>query len=1289
MHPGSADDIRSFTRPPDIHQDRTGVAEASPMNPDAETPPSHHDTPSSGPESSTPTTSSYSPGSIYLDRKFVLGFSVLFGVTLVAIEIVNLISIQRHGLANGRYQLHYLWKYGTTAVFTPIVAFWVRVEYNVKMIAPWLQLSSGPKDASRTVLLDYISPFPTTTVYQAVRFRDYSVVAAILVTVILRVLIVLSTSLITLAPIRIELREVPAILQYTFRDTALAGWPLPAPLEGGVQNYVNSQVYMALINGEYPYPIGLDKDFSYQDFSVELEGIERFNLTVDAFSGMLECKETNYIKLLPGTLPPYYSQTVEEENCTHFLNITFPEKSSRLQYYSRVLLSECQENAQGNGTSFYYPPVNQRNYYALQILAMEITHDHEPSHNNDTDQSGLITRVMERSCKPSFVVNNVSVTRSTGQNDSFILMKQQPHSLPNTRPWGGFADLEQILNTDCTHGGCLFEPSDGSCEASCNLSTIAINGTGTQSKSIALDGFLALALRKGLEESPASVAERFFDSTFIDENVGQLFGSYGAYLGYLLYRDQANGATANATVTMSRDRLLVTPIVAHVMAGLLGLCLILSLSMITLFPKRNTLPPRPTTIMDMAILAHQSPPFIESLRGFGAQSEKFIRSQIRSRNYKLDLVHGPEPETKQFLISQVDNESTPEQHGGGLISEDQTIQKTRHPLVLYPVTRLILALLVAAMITTLEITLRLSERNSGLMDVGSKDYVEYGWMYLPAIILSLTSLYYGAVEFQVRLLAPYQNLSLGAPSPATLLLDLTDKLSVTAFLTAIRMRQFAVAAAILASFITAFLTIASASLFSVQQVSADSVPTRLVPQDILNYVGSWDARSYNSTSLLAASLNYPAFTFQNLVYPSLWWNKSIDHLSNSSNDDDIYIKANIPAARSSLNCTIYTRPQLEASLGLFGSVEWDTPTPCIHVKFPGNNCTGVEGNFHMKLGDESLTARDFYFGVGLPGSELLFATDFTPDETLPPDADNFIGCTSYLYAWGRVLNWTNNDFSVVGMGCDEQIQEVNTKLTLSGSDLEIRHDHPPQVDNSSTRTVAYAPKGCRDSMLDCDNNLINLYSDLNHVFSTEALDNFFSALTIPGGLLALNQSLLGNELMAQSVADAVIFQHQVLRGQALSESIRTPIDTSDKQSTTASLSDPSGLLFPANVSATDTKSRVVQDAIATRILEALLGSVLAFSFLAWIASPNTNILPRSPVSIVSVATWIAEGDILDLLPHDYSEIMKSGWNTFFDGEYFYMRTDQHGRLGIRSAQATFAKEGAGRNRSLSPADQIE
>lgn len=50
--------------------------------------------------------------SVYLSRHFLIAQAVLFALMLAALEIVNHISVQNHGLATSNEGKHYLWRYG-------------------------------------------------------------------------------------------------------------------------------------------------------------------------------------------------------------------------------------------------------------------------------------------------------------------------------------------------------------------------------------------------------------------------------------------------------------------------------------------------------------------------------------------------------------------------------------------------------------------------------------------------------------------------------------------------------------------------------------------------------------------------------------------------------------------------------------------------------------------------------------------------------------------------------------------------------------------------------------------------------------------------------------------------------------------------------------------------------------------------------------------------------------------------------------------------------------------------
>ncbi|KAI1347090.1 hypothetical protein F5Y01DRAFT_319055 [Xylaria sp. FL0043] len=61
------------------------------------------------------------------------------------------------------------------------------------------------------------------------------------------------------------------------------------------------------------------------------------------------------------------------------------------------------------------------------------------------------------------------------------------------------------------------------------------------------------------------------------------------------------------------------------------------------------------------------------------------------------------------------------------------------------------------------------------------------------------------------------------------------------------------------------------------------------------------------------------------------------------------------------------------------------------------------------------------------------------------------------------------------------------------------------------------------------------------------------------------------------------------------------------------------------------RRRVVQDAISTHVLVALLGATLALFLTGWVSSPGTDVLPCGSTTIASVAALLAGGKVMSLL----------------------------------------------------------
>jgi hypothetical protein len=85
-----------------------------------------------------------------------------------------------------------------------IAALWSQVDYRSKQMAPWHAMSKKPQTADNSLLLDYISPFSPWAFYVALRRFHWAVAAALLGTMLVKLLYVLSTALFILQPLLVQ-----------------------------------------------------------------------------------------------------------------------------------------------------------------------------------------------------------------------------------------------------------------------------------------------------------------------------------------------------------------------------------------------------------------------------------------------------------------------------------------------------------------------------------------------------------------------------------------------------------------------------------------------------------------------------------------------------------------------------------------------------------------------------------------------------------------------------------------------------------------------------------------------------------------------------------------------------------------------------------------------------------------------------------------------------------------------------------------------------------------------------
>ncbi|KAI9926519.1 hypothetical protein MW887_004287 [Aspergillus wentii] len=214
-----------------------------------------------------------------------IAIALLFVALFIVIEVLFQYSNQNHGLSTNSSTNHYLWTYGTTAVFMLISAIWKQIDHRTKQLAPWAALHSKPDIARKTVLLDYISPWNVVAMFRAGRNPHWPVVMAIIGTLVLQLVAVASTSLLTLETVFLSHIDTTPFSQSTFN----------------LSNYNNIQqdgvpqfITVAIGWKGLDYPVGTTAEHAFQPFNVSSDVKTSTNslitAEVDVFTPDLDCE---------------------------------------------------------------------------------------------------------------------------------------------------------------------------------------------------------------------------------------------------------------------------------------------------------------------------------------------------------------------------------------------------------------------------------------------------------------------------------------------------------------------------------------------------------------------------------------------------------------------------------------------------------------------------------------------------------------------------------------------------------------------------------------------------------------------------------------------------------------------------------------------------------------------------------------------------------------------------------------------------------------------------------------
>ncbi|RWA12428.1 hypothetical protein EKO27_g2681 [Xylaria grammica] len=521
----------------------------------------------------------------YLRRFVLLGFILVFILIIVTIEALLAISTRDQGLVTTTSSKHYLWTYGPTAFLTALASIWARTEYQSKLAAPWMRLSQNSAPASQTIVLDYVSQFSPFAIFTALSKRDFIVSVAITVSVILKILITISTSLISLSWIGLNQNSYPMLLRDEFVDSNAKLATL------STDNSLATSMVKDLRNHNFTLPDGISKNYAFQSIRTDLPYTAETQVTVDGLVNSLQCEPVDvtlagftFTGVTVGFTDILYSAYLK-------LNISSPGCNVSLASLDRVYgrLSHNNWILFANFEQIQCDTIPGDSGKRVVVIFGNITYsDPYPA---SISRVGILNKSTNLLCVPEYTINRVQVTRNATRTMSVIpIPGVPPKRLESVTAWN-IMEAQFIVNFSEASNRLFYG-------LPANVSGVPID----------TDSYMLTAITSQL--APGSQAIDLFDVEVLRETAA----SYYRQIGAILAKNSLMAPTSvdeiiQGSVTLNTNRLMVRSWIAHWMVALVAVCIILTVIALFIVPSEGFLPYSPTNFPNLISILQQSHEF--------------------------------------------------------------------------------------------------------------------------------------------------------------------------------------------------------------------------------------------------------------------------------------------------------------------------------------------------------------------------------------------------------------------------------------------------------------------------------------------------------------------------------------------------------------------------------------------------------------------------------------------------------------------------------------------------------
>lgn len=1138
--------------------------------------------------------------SVWLQKTVLFAFMVLFLCLILSLILINHFVARNRGLPFLLTDNHYSWTYGPTVVLVVVIGLWRRVTYCSMVNQPWQELSSGPQAADKTVLLDYLSPMQVSSLAMAIKNQHFAVAAAILIFVLLKLVVVISTALF-LPGDSLFSQQIQVRLGTRFDSAEF--WNMVHP---------RLKLHDPWRPGEY-------EDRYLMHDSDRLNG-----LTYENISAGPVWAYANFRKEYRESAPPI-------EKSTAFTNFSalseLPPRGVRASVNVDVFEpnATCEiaevdlsQNAAG-GTVNLTLTVHASSCHS-QPFQVPVCIEEIPGRRSDPNDDGIeITRLYSRTYEPGveppvlcpptaryFMVERVNCTGDSFPNTSLdestpdiykyaliILESKLSPRLYTEYPERGFGDwayevqVQQAVALICsltysihrgTAIGRVLSPGhidsldigsermkgDISKLSQTQFSEVVISSLQTggpvfnYNTSVVRETTGARALL-GLMTNSSFVTRSIdppFDPVIIKRTAEEsLVGvSHQVARHYFLPPDD-DGVTAGS-LEYIETKLHIRPVALWTMTGLFILIAILVIVVI-IYTDQSMTPSAPNVLLTVADALCRTPSMLQLLHGTGAMQSGQISGLLERHTFIS--IPDEDGSVRVEAIEVLSGDKSPEKDGcltPGLETESNGRSWAPYPARKHA-TLLFLSLPVIC-IAVLELLWHFSKTNNNFVIVAS-DSVSYAIRYSSTAIMLLVAAAFNTLDFSIATFAPFSTLAgsdSGAPSESTLLFSVVGDLPPVALYKAIHYRHIGASLSLTASTIGSILTVVMSSLWFVDTIEISRAATAKIQS-------SWRV-DFNAQNYTAYGSNNDNLRLFNEIQHggtdigSLVWNTlalptignadltdypSSSQLGASKNISETAFNFQVPAMKAELRCSALPSSYITMENKLL-DIHYDRVNATVRLP-PGCKSSGATRV------DTATFSRDIIaFMDGITEESNWFGY-FSDLPVAPTSGYHTIqGCPSVLAVFGTYGKMGQNktlDYRVSSVMCSQHFRSVNVDIAYSRTS-------PSTLAPNLTSTAYLDLKASPDILVDLQSNNTSIsYTVADHFQNSttpflphpgQHFDNFFNHLTA-----GLGDILIEDLLDSETLISNVNCLYQKFMARVIDADYRMPLNENAKNTT--------------------------------------------------------------------------------------------------------------------------------------------